>query len=71
MKNKGRGSGLALILILIVALVIAYLAVTNLSFLGAGGSSTQEEVIQEDPVDRAQDAVDQINQRIQETTQEP
>lgn len=71
MNNKGRGSGLALIIILIVALVIAYLAVTNMSFLGAGGSSTQEEVIQEDPVDQAQDAVDAINNLMDEAGQEP
>jgi Tfp pilus assembly protein PilX len=36
MNNKGKGSGLFLIVILIVTLIVAYLAVTQMSSLGFG-----------------------------------
>ena len=63
MNNKGKGSGLALIIILVVAIIVAYLAVSNMSSLGFGKKQeTQQEQIQ-DPVQQAQDIVDQINQR--------
>ena len=70
MNNKGKGSGLALILIMIVALIVAYLAVTQMGSLGFG---TKEEALQatqqvetQDPVQQAQDIVEQINGRAQQ-----
>jgi Tfp pilus assembly protein PilX len=36
MNNKGKDSGLFLIVILIVVLIVAYLAVTQMSSLGFG-----------------------------------
>ena len=66
MNNKGKGSGLALILILIVALIVAFLVVKNLSSLNS--NTTQQE---QDYIQQAQDAVDTINQKIQEAGQEP
>ena len=70
MNKKGKGSGRVILLILIVAVIIGYLAVTQMSFLGFGKKQeTQTE--QQAPVHLAQDIVDQINQRQLETTQEP
>ena len=65
MNNKGKGSGLFLIVILIVALIVAYLAVTQMSSLGFG-KKEEAQIEQQDPVRQAQDAVDAINQRQQE-----
>ena len=36
MNSKGKGSGLFLIVIMIAALIVAYLAVTQMSSLGFG-----------------------------------
>ena len=58
-----------LIIILVVAIIIAYLAVSNMSSLGFG---KKEETQQQDPVQQAQDAVDAINERMQQNAaQEP
>lgn len=65
MNNKGEGRGLALILILIVALIVAFLAVKQMDGLGVG-NSTQTESVQ-DPVQQARDAVDALNERINQT----
>ncbi len=65
--NSGRASGLALVLILIVALVVAWLAVTQLGFLRrteeslSGPQST-------DVVQQARDAVDALNDRMRQET---
>lgn len=55
-----------LIIILIVALIVAYLVVTQMGSLGVGGT-TQQERTQENAVEQAQDAVDAINERINES----
>ena len=68
--NSGRASGLALVLILIVALVIAWLAVTQLSFLRRteeGLSGPQST----DVVQQARDAVDALNDRMEEMAGQP
>jgi len=67
MNKKGKGSGLALILILVVALLIAFLAVKNMSRLGPDSTTLQ----QEDYVQQAQNLVDQINQTQQQAEQIP
>jgi flagellar basal body-associated protein FliL len=65
MNNKGKGSGIFLIVILIVALIVAYLAVTQMSSLGFG-KKKEAQIEQQNPVHQAQDAVDAINQRQQD-----
>ena len=68
--NKGRGSGLAIVIILIVALLIAVISMTRINDLGFGKQVTQQEQTQ-NPVQQAQDIVDQINQRQQGMWEEP
>ena len=63
MNNRGSGSGLSLALFLIVALIIAFLAMKQMSSLGIGGT-TQQEQMQQSPVEKAQDAVDAVNERM-------
>ena len=71
-SNKGKGSGLMLIIILIVAVIVAYLVVTQMGGLGVGKQETQQEQTQENVVEQAQDAVDAINERMQQdAAQEP
>ena len=61
--NKGRASGLALIMLLIVALLVAWLATTQMGSLGFGPMTQQETQTEErDPIEQAQDAVDALNQ---------
>ena len=62
MNNKGIGSGLAIIIILIVALLIAFLAMKNMGSLGFGSRTDQPETV----VVQAQNAVDAINDHIQQ-----
>lgn len=64
MNNKGRGSGLMILSLLVVAILIAWLVVQNMSSLGSGKS---EESRQEQYVDQAQDVVDTLNQRMDES----
>ena len=68
--NKGRGSGLAIVIILIVGLLIAVISMTRINGLGFGKKVTQQEQTQ-NPVQQAQDIVDQINQRQQGPWEEP
>lgn len=70
MNNKGRGSGLMLIIILVVALLIGYLAMTQMGSLGFGKPSMQQEQTQQNAIEQAQNAVDAIN-RLQQTDLEP
>ena len=62
-NNKGRGSGLALLLILIVALLVAWLMVKQMGSLGMGGTT---DPTQEVYVEDAQDAVDDLNDRMKQ-----
>lgn len=60
MNNKGIGSGVAIIIILIVALLLAFLAMKNIgSFDNKPGQAANV-------VEQTQDAVDAINDRIQQ-----
>ena len=65
MNSKGKGSGLMLIVILVVALLIGYFAM-----IGFGKTSTQQQT-QQNVIEQAQDAVDAINNRIQQTDLKP
>ena len=71
MSSKGKGSGLMLIVILVVALLIGYLAMTQMGGLGFGKPSMQQEQTQQNVIEQAQNAVDAINSRIQQTDLEP
>ena len=71
MNNKGRGSGLMLIIILVVALLIGYLAMTQMGSLGFGKTGMQQEQTQQNVIEQAQNAVDAINNRLQQTDLEP
>ena len=64
MKNdrSGRGSGLTLAVLLIAALIVAWLAVTQLRLFNPGAS--KGEPARENPVTQAQDAVDAVNDRL-------
>ena len=61
--NSGRASGLALVLILIVALVVAWLTVTQLGTIRRPQDSGAVQPT-EDLVHQAQDAVDTLNERM-------
>ena len=55
MNNKGRGTGIALLLFLIAALIVAFLAVTQMGGLKGKSPSKGNDLVQQ-----AQDAVDVI-----------
>ena len=65
MNNKGKGSGLVLIIVLVVALLIGYLAMTQMDSLGFGKTNVQQT--HQTAIEQAQNAVDAINNRIQQT----
>jgi len=64
--NKGKGSGLALTVILVAALIVAYLAVTQMDSLGFGTKEETEQAETQNPVQQAQDIVNLINGRAQQ-----
>lgn len=66
MNNNGRGSGLILIIVLLVALLVGFLTVTQMGGLGVGKKNTQQEQTQQSVIAQAQNAVDAINNRIQQ-----
>jgi hypothetical protein len=64
MRNRsGRGTGLALVVILIAALVVAWLAVTQLQ--GLRGPQEAASAQPTPTVQQARDAVDALNGRMQ------
>lgn len=71
MNNKGKSSGLMLIVILIVALLVGYFAMTQMNSLGFGKTGMQQEQTQQNAIEQAQNAVDAINNHIQQTDLEP
>ena len=71
MNNNGRGSGLILIIVLLVALLVGFLAVTQMGGLGFGKKNTQQEQTQQNAIAQAQNAVDAINDRIQQSGFKP
>ena len=70
MNNKGKGSGLVLIIVLVVALLIGYLAMTQMDSLGFGKTDVQTQT-QQNAIEQAQNAVDVINNRIQQNDLKP
>ena len=71
MNNKGKGSGLVLIILLLVTLLIGYLAMTQMGSLGFGKPSMQQEQTQQNVIEQAQNAVDAINNRLEQAETEP
>ena len=71
MNNKGKGPGLALIILLLVALLIGYLAMTQMEGLGIGTANTQTEQTTQNAIEQAQSAVDAINNRLEQAEMEP
>lgn len=68
--NSGRGTGLALIVILIVALVVAWLTVTQLKTIRAPQDSVSVQPTA-DLVQQARDAVDALNDQSLQGAAEP
>lgn len=66
MNNKGKGSGLVLIILLLVALLIGYLAMTQMEGVGFWTTNTQTEQTQQNAIEQAQSAVDVINSRLEQ-----
>ncbi len=64
---KSTGSGLVLVVILVVALLIGWLAMTQMDSPGFGKTGMQQEQTQQNAIEQAQDAVDAINNRLQQT----
>lgn len=71
MNNKGKGPGLVLIIVLLVALLIGYLVMTQMERLGIGTANTQTEQTQQNAIEQAQNAVDAINNRLEQAEMEP
>ena len=71
MNNNGRGSGLILVIVLLVALLVGYLAMTQMGSLGFGKTNTPQEQTQQNMIAQAQSAVDAINNRPQQNGLEP
>jgi len=63
MNNNGKGSGLTLVLILIVALLVAWLTVTQLGTIRRPQDSGAVQPT-EDLVQQAQDVVDALNDKM-------
>lgn len=60
-----------LIIVLLVALLIAWFAVTHMGGLGFGKTDIQQAQTQQNAIQQAQNAVDAINNRIQQSGLEP
>ncbi len=60
-NSKGKGTGVAILMLLFVALLVAWLALTQMKSLGFGSGDES----QEDPVDAAEEAVDDLNDKMQ------
>ena len=62
-----------LIILLLVALLIGYLAMTQMDGLGFGktNTNTQTEQTQQNAIEQAQNAVDAINNRLEQAEMEP
>ena len=60
-----------LMIVLLVALLIAWFAVTQMGSLGFGKTDAQQGQTQQNAIEQAQNAVDVINDRIQQSGLEP
>ena len=60
-----------LIIVLLVALLIAWFAVTQMGSLGFGKTDAQQAQTQQNAIEQAQNAVDAINNRMQQSGLEP
>ena len=63
-NDRGRSTGLMLVVILLVIVIVALLFVAQMGAFGIG--KTPEAAQTPDPVEQAQEAVDAINERIEQ-----
>lgn len=66
MNNRGRGSGPILIIVLLVAFLVGCFVVTQIGGLGFGKTDTQQAQTQQNVIAQAQNAVDAINNRLEQ-----
>ncbi len=66
LDNKGRSSGLILVVILLVIVIVALLFAAQMGAFGIGNSGGGPAAQTADPVAQAQDAVDALNERIEQ-----
>ena len=66
LDNKGRSSGLMLVVILLVIVIVALLFAAQMGAFGIGKSGGGPAAETADPVAQAQDAVDALNERIEQ-----
>lgn len=66
LDNKGRSSGLMLVVILLVIVIVALLFAAQMGAFGIGNSGGGPAAETADPVAQAQDAVDAVNERIEQ-----
>ncbi len=66
LDNKGRSSGLIFIILLLAIVIVALLIVSQMGGLGMGKASDPAGPQGEAAVEQAQEAVDAINERIQQ-----
>ena len=66
MNNRGRGSGPILIIVLLVALLVGCFVVTQIGGLSSGKTDTQQAQTQQNVIAQTQNAVDAINNRLEQ-----
>ena len=64
--QQGRSSGLMLVVILLVIVIVALLFAAQMGAFGIGKSGGSPAAETPDPVAQAQDAVDALNERIEQ-----
>ena len=65
-NDQGRSSGLMLVVILLVIVIVARLFAAQMGAFGIGNSGGSPTAQTPDPVAQAQDAVDALNERIEQ-----
>ena len=65
-NDQGRSSGLMLVVILLVIVIVALLFAAQMGAFGIGNSGGSPTAQTPDPVAQAQEAVDAVNERIEQ-----
>jgi hypothetical protein len=65
-NNKGFSSGLVLAVILLVVVIVALLFIVQMGGLGMGKAGNDPAAQTPDPVAQAQEAVDAVNEHLQQ-----
>ena len=66
LNDRGRSSGLMLVVILLVIVIVALIFAAQMGAFGIGKSGDGPAAQTEDPVAQAQEAVDALNERIEQ-----